>query len=255
MERQIQKVGKRPWGGADFIKLQDELYEALEAMFLPYNRNFVISGCDMSGSGPYTFAAGIVFIDGKICRFAGAQVASLPVFINKQITETRNKTYGDLVDRPTEKHYEAVVGTDASPHIEMPVNIANISGVIAPLSDNFGNYVPGVGASSKAAYLLYQAINNTKPGTIQSGSSAIAGVEYRLADNIVQVKMTFPDTSPLVGASLFTFPANYRPAEDLLIPIGTGGIVKINTVGECTLFAGAASSEPNHYYYFEFPVF
>ena len=257
MERQIQKPGKRPWGGAEFIKLQDELYKAIEAIFVPYNKNFVVSGCELSGSGPFTLAPGVVFIDGNICEFEGASVASVsgPIFLNKQITETTNKVYGDLVSRPSEKHYKAIIGDDSVPYIEDPYMSNNISNVIAPISDSLGSNSSEVYASSKAAYLLNQAINNTKPGSVHVGASSLAELKYRLADAIVQVKMTFPDQSPLQGATLFTFPSNYRPSDDILVSISLGGILKIATDGICTLFSGNVSAEPNTYYYFEFPIF
>ena len=257
MERQIQKIGKRPWGGAELIKMQDELYRAIEALFVPYGKNFVISGCKLSGSGPYTLAPGIVFIDGNICEFEGATVASVggPIYLNKQVLETTNKAYGDGVNRATEKHYKAIIGDDSVPYIEDPYMLNNISTIIAPISDSLGSNLSSTYASSKAAYLLNQAINATKPGSVQSGVSSLAELKYRLADAIVQVKMTFPEQSPLQGATLFTFPTNYRPSDDILVSISSGGVLKIATDGICTLFSGNVSAEPNTYYYFEFPIF
>jgi len=257
MERQIQKIGKRPWGGAELIKLQDELYKVIEAIFVPYNKNFVISGCELSGSGPFTLAPGVVFIDGNICEFEGAVVASVsgPVYLNKQVLETTNKAYADGVNRPTEKHYKAIIGDDSVPYIEDPYMSNNISNVIAPISNSLGSNNSEVYASSKAAYLLNQAINNTKPGNVQSGSSSIVELQYRIADNIVQCKMTFPDQSPTTGATLFIFPSTYRPNDDILVSISSGGVLKIATDGTCSLYSGILPAESNLYYYFEFPIF
>lgn len=104
MNRQIQKTGVRQWFGDDFISLQDELYTALEGVFAPYG-DFIISGCDVAED---RISSGLVFIGGRICRFAGASGVSFPCYISLSETETNNRLYQDGSSKPTVKRYIAI---------------------------------------------------------------------------------------------------------------------------------------------------
>jgi hypothetical protein len=255
MERQIQKTGKRPWAGEDFIKLQNQLYDAIEKPLAHFNKNFVITGCEQSGSGPFNISEGLVFIDGKICVFDGLTgVSSFPIYINKQELETDNKTYGDLVDRATELHCKAVVGNDSVPYIELPVsqNAVGLDSLISPRSDMYALNLSSVSASTKATNNLHKAL---KPSEVVSATTSLAIIKYRIHSNIVQVKIEFPTSSPTLGATIFTFPADYRPTDDILVPVGVGGTFKIAANGILSLQDGYLSAVPGNHFYFEFPKF
>ena len=77
MKQQIQENGVRKWFGDDFIALQDELIEAMTAIFADHG-NFIISGCTVADLGAtWQVDAGIVLLrddagdNPKICRYAG----------------------------------------------------------------------------------------------------------------------------------------------------------------------------------------
>jgi len=103
MNRQLQKTGVRQWFGDDFINLQDELYTALEGFLSPFG-NFIISGCQVSGN---TISQGLLFINGRICRFNGASNAFFPYYLKLSQTESDNRLYQDGISKPTIKRYFA----------------------------------------------------------------------------------------------------------------------------------------------------
>ena len=247
MERQIQTAGKRPWGGAELIKMQDELYRAIEAILSPYNKNFILTGCIITGSGPYDISPGIVFIDGNICEFEGASVGSTQVFLNKEISEATFKIYGDSISHPTEKHYKAIVGSDASPYIEL-ADAPYFRNVLAPISDSLQLASSDVYASAAAINALYNMVS-----AVQHYTDATVDLYYRKAHGIVQVKL-YP-ISLSAGSAFFTFPTAYRPLDDVLIPVGDTGVLKVQPDGGFRLQSGTLQYTPSDFYYINFPVF
>lgn len=249
MERQLQKAGERPWGGAQLIKLQDQLYEAIEAQFKSFNKNFVISGCEITGSAnPFTIAPGIVFIDGNICKFEGAQVSSLsnPIYIDKTLTETTVKTYGDLIDRATEVHYLAIIGSTNKINLVSPLFWID---VVSPKSDSIIENSSSTLATSKAVYTLHEQL---KPGTQKVFINSTVEGAYRKTNGSIRGFFTVVDVSPGQGAALFTLDNGWRPTVPLLVPVGSGHCIRVNTNGEVTLHSDGLPGVPGLYYQFEF---
>ena len=71
MQRQVAKPKGRKWHDEDWIKIQDELYRALEQGTLGDMPDCILSGVEVSNldGDKGDLSAGIVFIDGKICDF------------------------------------------------------------------------------------------------------------------------------------------------------------------------------------------
>lgn len=91
MKRQFQDLGIRNWWGTDLVQTQDELYAALEEGLLKPLGNVVIAGCTVTANGAnWNIAAGIVYVDGRICRFAGAVAVTLPGYLKLTTTPTQD---------------------------------------------------------------------------------------------------------------------------------------------------------------------
>lgn len=79
MKQVFAELGGRPFANDDLVTLQAELTAAVQAQFLGKGP-FILSGCQVSGSGPaYNVAAGIVCLDGQLLRFSGAGAVTLPM--------------------------------------------------------------------------------------------------------------------------------------------------------------------------------
>lgn len=88
MKEQKQVEGVRRWFGDDWINIQDELMAVLEGHFGHFNQQFILSGCNVSGT---SVSAGIVALNTaggfKLCRFAGAAGVTFPVYFQPVIDE------------------------------------------------------------------------------------------------------------------------------------------------------------------------
>ena len=103
MEKQIQKPGVRKWYADDFLKLQDQLYLAIEAGILGDVGNVIISGVTTTDNGNnFDISAGYCLIDGKLIPFEGILSQDLPAYLFLDCSETTNKEYADGVSKPTE---------------------------------------------------------------------------------------------------------------------------------------------------------
>jgi hypothetical protein len=106
MKEQKQLTGIRKWFGDDFLMIQSEIITAMEAFFYPYGA-CVIEGCGVTGQN---IASGIVYVGGKIVRFAGTTgVSSFPVYLelNESISKTRTYETGGV--KEIERDYKAVL--------------------------------------------------------------------------------------------------------------------------------------------------
>lgn len=71
-------LGGRPVNNDDFVVLQRELTDAVQAQFLGKGP-FILSGCQVSGpASGATITAGIVCLNGQLLRFAGQSSVVLP---------------------------------------------------------------------------------------------------------------------------------------------------------------------------------
>lgn len=98
MKQYVQEAGVRPWHGNELVDLQGENMDSIVA-FLKKFGAFIVDGVDVSGSGPYSFSDGLVFMehptDGwKMARFAGDVSTSGYglLYLDKTVTQ---KLYND----------------------------------------------------------------------------------------------------------------------------------------------------------------
>ncbi len=104
MKRQVQQTGIREWFGDDFLEIQNESLAAIEAHYATYG-SCIIKGCEVSGNN---IAAGIVFIEGKVQRFLGAEGLTFPCYLKTSLRkETREYQTGGSKD--VAEIYEAVI--------------------------------------------------------------------------------------------------------------------------------------------------
>ncbi|MBO2009158.1 phage baseplate protein [Hymenobacter negativus] len=76
-------LGGRPIANDDLVTLQSETTASVAALYLGRGA-FIVSGCQVSGSGPsYNVSAGIVFLDGQLLRFYGAGSVTLPMQLQR----------------------------------------------------------------------------------------------------------------------------------------------------------------------------
>lgn len=257
MQRQIQKSGVRKWFGEDFIKLQNQLYEAIEAIGNGLNDNFVISGCEVAGNDPYDISSGIVFIDGNICTFAGASGVSWPFYLNKQTDETDNQPYNDGVTRATEIHYKAVSGSDSQPNIEFPSPMS-FDRAIIQLTDSVNINSSTVAASATAVNtlknLLDQQSANYPLEAPNFGDNTAVKYGYRkVTKDLVQIRISFKSTT--TGASvLFSLPTGYKPSGAILATINNDAVVKVQTDGTVILQENTVPGNVDDYYFIEVPL-
>ncbi|MCT4613578.1 MAG: phage tail protein [Marinifilaceae bacterium] len=107
MKRQVDKTGGKKWFNNNLIDdFQNQLYKAIEGFYLPYG-NCIISGCVVDQKN---ISEGMVFLNGKIMPFLGADVDKFPVYLKVEKTDELAQ-YDDGISRVDAEIYLAVVST------------------------------------------------------------------------------------------------------------------------------------------------
>lgn len=162
MKRIIQKTGVRRFYGEDFINIQNESLEAIEAHFGGEFQNVVLKGCLISGGN---ISAGIVLIDGVLCRYLGETSVSTPRYLVKVETETEAENYETGGSKPTYKTVYAVgqsVSPGITPHIVLQAGVRNT--LMEQIGDNL--QIP---AANVSGTLAVSNIPNISADKITSG--------------------------------------------------------------------------------------
>jgi hypothetical protein len=76
----------------------DELWDVLESMFsqhLTSTEGVIVSGCVISGGGPYDISEGIVFLDGEFMRLPAQTGQTLPKYIKAAASVNDTRTFAD----------------------------------------------------------------------------------------------------------------------------------------------------------------
>lgn len=76
----------------------DEIWDAMQALLAPFDSDtegIILSGCVVSGAGPYDISAGIVYLDGEFRRFAAQTGVSLPQYIKAATDVNTTRTFED----------------------------------------------------------------------------------------------------------------------------------------------------------------
>jgi hypothetical protein len=109
MRRQVQQTGVRKWFGDDWLAIQDELLAVLEGFFGSYGQQFVVSGCEVSGNDIGPGIVGLIGASGfRLCRFAGAQGVSWPVYVYPDKV-VENRVYLDNQPKPVAETWTAAI--------------------------------------------------------------------------------------------------------------------------------------------------
>jgi hypothetical protein len=81
-------AGGAPWTNELLLNTQNEIYRVYEGMFksiVPVaatgNVGIIVSGCEVTGSGPYNCSDGYVFLNGNLLAFPGFSNKTLPQYI------------------------------------------------------------------------------------------------------------------------------------------------------------------------------
>ncbi len=76
----------------------DEIWDAIEALLSPFSADtegVIVSGCVISGGGPYDISAGIVYLNGEFMRLAAATGQTLPKYIAPATAVNDNRVFAD----------------------------------------------------------------------------------------------------------------------------------------------------------------
>lgn len=171
MKRQVQELGIRDWWGDDLTQMQNEILAAIEEGILKPLGNVVIAGCTVTANGGnWNIAAGIVYVDGRICRFAGATAVTLPGYLKLTTTNTQD-LYSDGNNKDVLVEYTATFQTavPGTPYITIRstgqdrIQIAKLSSqnVLSglPKSDSPTSDDPNTLATSKAVNAVSKIVN------------------------------------------------------------------------------------------------
>lgn len=102
--KKITQVAETGGARLDFDDFRDvfnkEIWDALQAMLSPFDSDtegVILSGCTISGGGPYNIAAGIVYLDGEFRRLPAQTGVSLPQYIKAATDVNTTRTFEDTV--------------------------------------------------------------------------------------------------------------------------------------------------------------
>ncbi|GEM_PF-4106906 len=212
MERQIQKLGVRKWYADNFLKLQNQLFMAIEAGVLGDIENVILNGIIASDNGSnFAVSQGYCFIDGKVVPFEGIADIPLPAYLYLDCTESTFKEYADGIAKPTELICIAKI-TTAIPNGEY-IKIADDANVISRL------LLPKYNASGALSNLP-----TSNALTLDSNNHLATAKTIKILHDLTNRKY---------------LKENFNNGEiDLnLIPsghtwLGKNGLVKINEIGE-----------------------
>lgn len=80
----------------------DEIWDAIESILSPYNtdtQGIIVSGCEVTGGGPYSIAAGVVYLNGEFMRLPAATGQTLPKYIAPATPVNHSAVFADTVIR------------------------------------------------------------------------------------------------------------------------------------------------------------
>lgn len=106
MKRRVQERGELDWSAEDFIELQSQPFEAVDAIFSVFG-DIAVSGCNIVNK---TIGSGVVILDGKIMPFEETTVDAFPCYMSALITPV-NARYVDGLLKPVSYEYKAIIVT------------------------------------------------------------------------------------------------------------------------------------------------
>ena len=94
MKETMYDEGGRPFYDDDIETIQNEARASILAMLTGLGHDCIVTGCAVSGAGPYTVSPGIIFIGGQLLRYLGASGVVLPAaLVTGSISIVSERTY------------------------------------------------------------------------------------------------------------------------------------------------------------------
>lgn len=128
------------------LKLQSEVFGAQNAMFKNLGHDLVLEGCAVTdnGNGTANIAPGIVYVDGEIIRFAGANnVVSSDAsrcFVKGSAVVTDPDEFADESIKNTYSEVFAVIGNTSNALVQIIVKTGSLYGIRDYISDIIASY-------------------------------------------------------------------------------------------------------------------
>lgn len=231
MERQTQLQGVRKWYGGAWIKLQDQIYKAIEEGLLGGFSNIIVSGCSVTPNGAnYDVSAGIVMINGVLHISEAIENTTLPVYLTSN-PSTLDRPYSDAINKAVENHFYTAsatvdpggnrvkVANDTTSRLLKPFIAENgdLSGL--PKTDSYQIDSSNLLATAKALKLLNDVVSQVKTKTDKMGNAYFKYVSTSLNNYPIGTPVPF---ELAVGA--IAQPANS------LVTVPAGGILRIDVV-------------------------
>ncbi len=221
MKRQIQKPGVRKWYADDFLKLQNQLYDAIEKAITGDVDNVILKGCvyvDFVNPGHYSITPGYCKIGGKICfTDTPIDVDHLPAYLQAEEIETNTREYADGQNKPTEVHYKIKVSYTSNGGNEIPIDPNNIKSRFKPVFiDKDGN-------------IKNLPVSNSNTSNTDK-SIALSSAVYKNLRRYIKENF---DTGEIDASQI---PAGHTW-------LGKNGLVKIDHLGQMFLEALTANAE------------
>lgn len=107
MKELVQQTGVRKWFGDEWVIIQDEMLAVIEGHFGGYAKQFIVTGCVVTGANVSAGIVGLNHADGfKLCRFSGAVGMAFPTYI-KAVKSEETRLYLDGNVKPVADIYSA----------------------------------------------------------------------------------------------------------------------------------------------------
>jgi hypothetical protein len=110
-------LGGAPVDAADLKKIfNDDLYSAIEGILSPFSlttEGIIVSGCIISGGGPYNISAGVVYLNGEFMALPAQTGVSLPQYIQPDTVVSDTRTFADSTTHEVASTKSAKVGGSA----------------------------------------------------------------------------------------------------------------------------------------------
>lgn len=200
----------------------DEIWDAMQALLSGYDADtegLIVSGCVISGAGPYNMTAGIVYLNGEFMRIEAQTGLSLPQYIQPDSTVDTSRQFEDNTTQvlfqeksatvdgsaPGAGQYVAITSsTDIDRRLRKPVTIdpASVSQIIKKVinigvwdMDSSSTLAVAHGISDytkiKSVFVMIRTDDDAfitsmysleyNPGVLAAGSFAIDSVNINMA--------------------------------------------------------------------------
>jgi hypothetical protein len=172
----------------------EEFWDVIEGLFSPYltdTQGIIVSGCVISGGGPYDISEGIVFLDGEFMRLPAQTGQTLPKYIKAATAVNDSRTFADgsTGTMAVTKSAELAGSAPGTQYIA-------ITSITDPDDRRWINYDTG-----------WVSVSSFTTGI--TGSN----VAYRRVGKKVQLRgtITINQATWVLGGGWFTLPAGTRP--------------------------------------------